>query len=182
MKKEELLLVFDFLATALKSNIKENDEESSDYMRKPKSNPELEVKPVSLTPTLDKSKSFDNSDIPNLGYITKTPIPQKFNINLADKTTTDHIKELMDKLDEKNKIESRTKQLLTDQKKEFETIIKSIKDEQNNLFLQEKTEDEAEPPQPTGRITNDDIIIPEVKFKDKYKNGITDLSDEDLKS
>jgi hypothetical protein len=182
MKKEELLLVFDFLATALKSNIKDNDEESSDYMRKPKSNPEPEAKPVSLTPALDFSSSFGGSDIPSVGYITKTPIPQKFNINLADKTTTDHIKELMDKLDEKTKVESRTKQLLTDQKKDFETIIKSIKEEQTSMFLQEKTEDEAEPPQPTGRITNDDIIIPQVKFKDKFKNGITDMTDEDLMS
>lgn len=170
MKKEELLLVFDFLATALKPDVN-HDEQSSDYMFKPKSNAELEVKPISLTPALDKSMSFD-SNIASVGYITKTPIPQKFDINLADKTTTDHIKELMDKLDEKTKVESRTKQLLTDQKKDFETIIKSIKEEQTQLVLQEKSEDEAEPPQPTGRITNDEIISPQVKFKDKYKNGI----------
>ncbi len=174
MKQEELLLVFNFLATALKP----------DAQPEIKTEPEVELKPkaVSLTPTLDKSLGFDSSDIPSVGYITKTPIPQKFNINLADKNTTDHIKELMDKLDEKNKIESRTKQLLTDQKKDFETIIKSIKEEQSSLFLQQKTDDEAEPAQPTGRITNDDIITPQVKFKDQYKNGITDITDEDLMS
>lgn len=168
MKQEELLLVFNFIATALKSDAQQEIK------------PEVEA--VSLTPALDKSMIFDSNNGHSVGYITKTPIPQKFNINLADKTTTDHIKELMDKLDEKTKIESRTKQLLTDQKKDFETIIKSIKEEQSSLFLQQKTEDEAEPAQPTGRITNDDIITPQVKFKDQYKNGITDITDGDLMS
>ncbi len=182
MKQEELLLVFNFLATALKTDIKENDEQSSDYILKPKSKSESEINTESKTPALDKSSVFDFTDIPSVGYVTKTPIPQKFNINLADKNTTDHIKELMDKLDEKNKIESRTKQLLTDQKRDFETIIKTIKEEQSSMFLQQKTEDEAEPAQPTGRITNDEIITPQVKFKDKFKNGITDITDEDLRS
>lgn len=160
MKKEDLLLVFDFLATALKSNIQPENKATS-------------------TTTLEKSSAFDFTDTPDLSYVTKKTIPKKFNIDLADKETTEHIKVLMDKLDNKRIFESTLNQSLNKQKKDFERIIKDIKnvkEEQVDLFLKQKIEDESEVPQPTGRINNYDIITSQDKPKDELKNGLEDKS------
>ncbi len=136
MKKEDLLLVFDFLATALKEETE------------------------SKLPEVTSTKIINEVETPT----------QKYSVNLEDRTSTTHIKELMDKLDAKAKIEAETKNQLATQKRNFETIIKQIKEDQTNNFLIDKQLAEEEAPIPTGRITSDEPDeIPQVRFRPEFR-------------
>ena len=80
----------------------------------------------------------------------KTPID-----NLG--VTAEHIKDLMDRIDEKRIDESKTKSLLTNQRKEFQEEIKKVKEIAIEKILESKKEEEVSLSGVTLSVLNNDF-------------------------
>lgn len=104
MKKEDLLVAFQFIADALKEEPKQ---ESGIVNR--------------ITGEIGLPLEKQN---------------RKYSIDLDDKEKTTHIKELMDKLDEKYMIseEDNIKNMIANQRKQFEDTIKKLKYDLKNVL------------------------------------------------
>ena len=68
-----------------------------------------------------------------------------------------HIKDLMDRVDEKTKEEAKTKYLLTNQRKEFQEEIKKIKESAIEKILESKKEEEIALSGVTMSVLNNDF-------------------------
>ena len=80
----------------------------------------------------------------------KTPID-----NLS--VTAEHIKDLMDRIDEKRIDEAKTKSLLTNQRKEFQEEIKKVKEIAIEKILESKKEEEVSLSGVTLSVLNNDF-------------------------
>ena len=80
----------------------------------------------------------------------KTPID-----NLS--VTAEHIKALMDRIDEKRIDEAKTKSLLTNQRKEFQEEIKKVKEIAIEKILESKKEEEVSLSGVTLSVLNNDF-------------------------
>jgi Asp-tRNA(Asn)/Glu-tRNA(Gln) amidotransferase B subunit len=80
----------------------------------------------------------------------KTPID-----NLS--VTAEHIKDLMDRIDEKRVEEAKTKTLLSNQRKEFQEEIKKVKENAIEKILESKKEEEVLLSGVTMSVLNNDF-------------------------
>lgn len=137
MKQDDLILVFEFLAKVLKEDKANSTSEGE------KKAPEKFV---------------------GISQLLTDNIKPKYTIDLDDTTKTSHIKELMDRVDDKYKTteEDQIKNILSNQKKQFEDTIKSLK---ADLLSVLKTSDEPKTgPEP-------ELKSDAVRFKDEFKHG-----------
>lgn len=71
--------------------------------------------------------------------------------------TAEHIKDLMDRIDEKRIEEAKTKSLLTNQRKEFQEEIKKVKEIAIEKILESKKEEEVSLSGVTLSVLNNDF-------------------------
>ena len=137
MKQDELIVVFEFLAKALKE-----DKANS---------------------TSDGDKKSTEKFV-GVNQLLTDNVKPKYTIDLDDTTKTTHIKELMDRVDDKYKTteEDQIKNLLSNQKKQFEDTIKSLK---ADLLSVLKSSDE---PKSKPEVTTKDEAV---RFKEEFKHG-----------
>ena len=137
MKQDDLILVFEFLAKVLKE-----DKANS---------------------TSDGEKKAPEKFV-GVSQLLTDNVKSKYTIDLDDTTKTSHIKELMDRVDDKYKTpeEDQIKNILSNQKKQFEDTIKSLK---ADLLSVLKSSDE-----PKGK-SDPEPKMDAVRFKDEFKHG-----------
>jgi Asp-tRNA(Asn)/Glu-tRNA(Gln) amidotransferase B subunit len=99
----------------------------ADYLKEEKTKKEKKVK-VEKTLLVEQKED----ELTKL----KTPID-----NLS--VTAEHIKDLMDRIDEKRVEEAKTKTLLSNQRKEFQEEIKKVKENAIEKILESKKEEEV---------------------------------------
>jgi hypothetical protein len=128
-KKKDLKKVLAFLA---------------DYLKEGKTKKTKKTKKIKNTKTLLVEEKED--------VISKLTTPID---NLS--VTAEHIKDLMDRIDEKRIEEAKTKSLLTNQRKEFQEEIKKVKEIAIEKILESKKEEEVSLSGVTLSVLNNDF-------------------------
>ncbi len=113
----------------------------ADYLKEEKTKKEKKVK-VEKTLLVEQKED----ELTKL----KTPID-----NLS--VTAEHIKDLMDRIDEKRVEEAKTKTLLSNQRKEFQEEIKKVKENAIEKILESKKEEEVLLSGVTMSVLNNDF-------------------------
>lgn len=138
-KKTDLMNVFSFLADFLREETKNTVGQTDDKM-------------VDETPKLAEKPKQILTETP----LAKLPLDD-IDISPLEKFTNDmtHIKNLMDRVENKAKEQAAINTLLANQKKEFQQEIKKMREENIEKVLREKTEEENLP----ASATTDNVIV-----------------------
>ena len=138
-KKTDLMNVFSFLADFLREETKSTVGQTGENLVG--ETPKLVEKPKQiLTETPLAKLPLDDLDI--------TP-PEKFSNDMT------HIKNLMDRVENKAKEQAAVNTLLANQKREFQQEIKKMREQNIEKVIKEKTEQENLP----ASATTDNVII-----------------------